>query len=625
LNAPRPTLVFVVPGDLEARTGGYGYDRRIAAGLRALGWSVAVTSLEGRYPHPDAAARGAAARAFAAMPDDSLVLVDGLAFGALPDEVQREQTRLRLVALVHHPLALETGLDAGTAATLEAGERRALAAARLVIVTSEPTARALARFGVSSDRVAVVEPGTEPAPESRGTGTPLQLLSVGSVVPRKGHRVLVDALARIPDRLWRLTVAGAVDRDLAEASALRDAIHASGLDRRVTLAGDLDADALAREYDRADLFVLPTFEEGFGMAVAEAVARGLPVVSTPTGGIADLVDREAGALVPPGDVDALARVLRAAMEDEDLRRGWTEAARQARRRLPGWDVAAARMAAALGRTEAGRPADSFSAAWLTLREPVDARARSPHVTAALVRALPARRPLRVLDLGAGTGSNARFLAPRLPGPSLWTLVDQDAGLLTTARSRLPADTATRVAHLSRLDDFVDLFAATDLVTASALLDLASASWLAGLVDRVRSTGAAVLFALSYDGRFACAPVDADDERVRTLVNLHQRVDKGLGPALGPTAGDDVARRLRRAGYQVWSEPSDWILGPDDDVLQRQLIEGWAEAASALAPADAGWIREWRRRREAHLAGGRSAMVVGHLDVAGVPLAGSARD
>lgn len=622
MSASIPTLVFVVPGDLETRTGGYGYDRRIVAGLRALGWAVAVTSLEGHYPRPDAAAREAAARVLAAVPDGSLVLVDGLAFGALPDEVLGERTRLRLVALVHHPLALETGLDPDAADELERGERRALAAARLVIVTSEPTARVLASFGVARDRVAVVEPGTDPAPEARGTGTPLQLLSVGSIVPRKGHRVLVDALAQLSDRPWHLTIAGAADRDPAEAAALGDRIRADGLDGRVTLAGDLDAEALAREYDRADLFVLPTFYEGFGMAVAEAVARGLPVVSTPTGGIVDLVDREAGALVPPGDVDALVRVLRAAMDDGDLRRGWTEAARDARRRLALWDVAAARMAAALGRVETGRAAERFSAGWLALREPADARARSSHITAELVRALPPRFPLRVLDLGAGTGSNARYLMPRLPGPSAWTLVDQDAALLAAARGRLAPNTPVRVADLSQLDDIADLFAAADLVTASALLDLVSTSWLADLVERVRAARAAVLFTLSYDGRFACSPVDPDDERVRALVNLHQRTDKGLGPALGPTAGEEAVRRLRRAGYRVWSEPSDWRLGPDDHVMQRQLVEGWADAASAIAPAEAGWIRGWRDRREAHLGEGRSELVVGHLDVAGVPAGGT---
>ena len=165
----RAPLYVVIPGDLEARTGGYGYDRRIIAGLRDRGWRIEVRRLDDSFPAPTRAARDHAAQVFAGMPDGAVVLVDGLAFGALPEQVEREGGRLAIVALVHHPLAAETGIDAALAAALEISERRALAAARSVVVTSRATAARLADYGVGADRIAVVEPGTDPAPLARGS------------------------------------------------------------------------------------------------------------------------------------------------------------------------------------------------------------------------------------------------------------------------------------------------------------------------------------------------------------------------------------------------------------------------------------------------------------------------
>jgi len=163
-----PRLVLVVPGRIDTRTGGYGYDRRIAAGLRELGWTVDVVELEESFPRPTKAALDHAARTLATIPDDTVVVLDGLALGAMPVEVEREQARLRLIAIVHHPLALETGIDPQLAAALDASERRALAAMRRVVVTSRATGRAVAGYGVDVDRIAVVEPGTDWVPLSHG-------------------------------------------------------------------------------------------------------------------------------------------------------------------------------------------------------------------------------------------------------------------------------------------------------------------------------------------------------------------------------------------------------------------------------------------------------------------------
>jgi glycosyltransferase involved in cell wall biosynthesis len=353
VTARTRSLAVLIPGDLDTRTGGYEYDRRIVAGLRDAGWTVDVVGLRGEYPHPDAAARAAARSALAAFDAGALVMVDGLALGTLPGEVLREQHRLRLVALVHHPLALETGLDAETAAELESSERRALEAVRLIVVTSSATAATLGRYGVDSERVAVVEPGTDPAPLARGSETTPHLIAVGSLVPRKGYETLIAAMARLSDRPWHLTCVGSLDRDPETAAIIRRAIADHGLEKRVTLIGELGERDLAAEYHRADLFVLATHYEGFGMAVAEALARGLPVVSTPTGGIPRLVGQEAGILVPPGDVGALAKALARVLDAPVLRADLCAAARRVRDSLPTWEDAARAMSAALERVAHG--------------------------------------------------------------------------------------------------------------------------------------------------------------------------------------------------------------------------------------------------------------------------------
>ena len=283
------SLAVLIPGDLESRTGGYGYDRRMIAGLRARGWSVAVHALDGSFPSPTYAAREQVVRMLAGQDAGTIVLVDGLAFGAMAEETERERARLRLVALVHHPLAAETGLDPEVARVLEGSERRALATARLVVVTSRATAISLESYDVPHAGIAVVEPGTDRRPVAQGSRDgSLQLLCVASVVPRKGYDTLIDALEGLRSLDWRLTCVGSLARHPDTVNRLRTRIDAAHLAGRVTLEGELDEAAVAERYDRADLFVLPTLYEGYGMAVAEALAHGVPVISTPTGAIPDL-------------------------------------------------------------------------------------------------------------------------------------------------------------------------------------------------------------------------------------------------------------------------------------------------------------------------------------------------
>ncbi len=203
----------------------------------------------------------------------------------MPGVARAHRDRLTLVALVHHPLALETGLDPATAAALAASEREALAVTRGVVVTSPATARLLAGYGVAADRITVALPGTDagpgrqPAPAPRIEQAPVHLLSVASLVPRKGHALLLDALTRLRDLPWQLTCVGSLDLDPPTAQAIRATAHERGLDARITFVGAVPSADLARFYDAADVFVMPTLYEGYGMAVAEAVARGLPVVA----------------------------------------------------------------------------------------------------------------------------------------------------------------------------------------------------------------------------------------------------------------------------------------------------------------------------------------------------------
>jgi glycosyltransferase involved in cell wall biosynthesis len=358
LTAPAD-CVLIVPGSLSQRSGGYEYDRKIVAGLRARGRTVDVRELDASFPRPTPAALTEAAAVLTAIPDQATVVVDGLAFGAMPAEAEREASRLHLIALVHLPLAAEIGIDREDAIRFDASERRALACARRVIVTGQATAIELKAYGVRREAIVVVEPGTDRAPLATGSrpgaGDQLHLVSVAAITPGKGHEILLSALGRLRHRRWRLTCAGSVERHPATVARLRDMLRdllpADGLEDRVSFTGELDEGALAALYDSADLFVHPTLHETYGMVVAEALARGLPVVSAATGAIPDLVGADAGLLVPPGDADALTDALSAVLGDDHLRERLAAGARRVRDRLPTWSEATDKIAAALASLE----------------------------------------------------------------------------------------------------------------------------------------------------------------------------------------------------------------------------------------------------------------------------------
>lgn len=337
-----PTVHWVVAGALDQVTGGYLYDRAIVEGLLALGVEVRVVELTGRHPLADDRARASARAGLSGLDDGACVVIDGLALPATAPVLYAQARRLRVVALVHHPLFLETGLSQAEAARLREEELACLALSARVVCTSPFTAGVLRDLGVPHGRIGTVVPGTVPPAQSAacsasrsGVAAP-HLLCVATVTARKGHVVLVRALAGLADLDWRLTCVGSLTREPETVAAVRAAVSSHGLDDRIEFAGERPPGSLDALFEDADLFVLPSFYEGYGMALAEALAHGLPVVSTRAGAIASTVPADAGILVPPGDPAALADALRRVLSDGALRRSMRDAAARAAAALPGW-------------------------------------------------------------------------------------------------------------------------------------------------------------------------------------------------------------------------------------------------------------------------------------------------
>ena len=343
-----PSLEFIVPGDPQTVSGGYGYDRRIIAGLGALGWQITVHVLDASFPHPTEAALAGAHSVLAGLREHALVLVDGLALGAMPQVARAHCARLDLVALVHHPLAAETGLSLELASRLQQSEQQALQTVRRVIVTSRATQEALLAYAIAPERMAVAEPGTDEAPLARGGGGgAVRMLCVGAVIPRKGHDVLIEALARLAPLGWQLTCVGSLTRSPHTVELLRSQLRRSALVERVRFVGEVDDNALEGLFRHADLFVLPARFEGYGMAVAEALARGLPVISTRTGAIPELVGTTAGLLVAPGDALGLRAALARVLNEPGLLAALAYGAAAVRATLTSWSQACERMSQVL--------------------------------------------------------------------------------------------------------------------------------------------------------------------------------------------------------------------------------------------------------------------------------------
>ncbi|MGE4062127.1 MAG: glycosyltransferase family 4 protein [Rhodospirillaceae bacterium] len=342
-----PEVWFAIPGDPAILTGGYVYARRLMDALPAAGWTPRPVSWPGSFPNPNESDLEAVRSSLESLPANATVLIDGLAYGALPTGLL-DGLRLRIVALVHHPLARESGLSAAEAAHFEKTERAALARTQRVIVTSPVTAQTLIEdYGVPKPRIHVALPGTDPAPRAAGGGDVPLILTVGTLTPRKGHDVLISALAQIADVPWRSRIVGSKERDPATTAALRSLIERHDLGRRIELAGELSGPSLGDVYHRADVFALASHYEGYGMVFAEALARGLPIVACAAGAVPVTVPADAGLLVPADDARAFADALRRVLSDHGLRLRLKDAAWRRGQALPRWSDTAAGVASAL--------------------------------------------------------------------------------------------------------------------------------------------------------------------------------------------------------------------------------------------------------------------------------------
>jgi glycosyltransferase involved in cell wall biosynthesis len=327
---------FVVPGDLTTPTGGYTYDRRVVGELRAMGWDIDVIDIGDHFPRPTWEQCAEAQKLLEAAPATSPMIIDGLAFGTMPKSAAALARTHKLIALVHHPLALETGLSQADAAAFRVSECAALAMTRHVITNSTFTANALtADYEVAPQNITIAEPGTDRTDWSVGSASDtIQLLTVGAVVPRKGYDLLVAALADLTDLPWRLDIVGDTTRSPQTVARVQTAIDEAGLGERILLTGALPDDALAQAYKFADVFVLASHLEGYGMAAAGAIAHGMPLVATRGGALVDTV-AQSGMLVAP-NVAELSAALRKAISDPETREQLRAAARASAQRLPTW-------------------------------------------------------------------------------------------------------------------------------------------------------------------------------------------------------------------------------------------------------------------------------------------------
>jgi glycosyltransferase involved in cell wall biosynthesis len=347
------TVCFVVPGLIDDPTrpsGGNLYDRRVSGGLARLGWSVVETEAAGSWPEPDATALALLEAQLAVLPEGSLVMVDGLVASAAAGVLVPLAGRLRLVVLVHMPLGLDRpGADIGL------GEAAVLRAARAVIATSAWTsAQLLAWYALGPGSIHVAEPGVDAAEPALGTPNGGRLLCVAAVVPHKGHDVLLGALAQIAEFEWCCTCVGALDIDRVHAERLRRVVSNDGLDHRVQFVGPRTGADLNSLYAAADLLVVASRAETYGMVVTEALARGIPVIATEVGGLPgalgyDPDGQRPGLLVPAGDSAALAAALRRWIGDAVLRQNLRATAGRRREALTDWSVTSERVARVLDR------------------------------------------------------------------------------------------------------------------------------------------------------------------------------------------------------------------------------------------------------------------------------------
>ena len=506
LRAAALTAIHVVvPDGIDdpARpSGGNVYDRRLCRGLTAIGWSVHEHAVPGSWPRPAAASYAALAGVLRRVPDDAVVLLDGLVASAAPEALVPQASRLRLVVLVHMPLGHRPPAAAGDAT--RTAERAVLSAAAAVVTTSAWTRRRLLElYPLAAARVHVAEPGVDAAALAPGTAAAGALLCVAAVTFDKGHDVLLDALETTADLAWHCVCVGSLERDPAFVASLRQRAQDGGLGDRVCFPGPRVGADLDRSYAAADLLVLASRAETYGMVVSEALARGLPVVAAEVGGVAEALGHGAdgtrpGLLVPPDDRAALGAALRAWLVDDELEGGCARppasGARRSRRGRP--------------------PRPSSPASWPGCRDDRGGHpgqrglARPPRARRRRGPCARSRRGARATPPGERPPGDPRprgrlrgdgpLAGAALPGPQHWVVHDRDADLLAVAVGDPPGPAAdgAEVTVEARQSDITRLrpgdLANATLVTASALLDMLTGDELAGLVAVCGGAGCPVL-------------------------------------------------------------------------------------------------------------------------------------
>ena len=660
---------LVVPGSVNQLTGGYRYDSAL---LKALQWSgVDAEAIE----LPDLADPEALQTLVKDLqhktPGPCHLIVDGLAL----TELHRHHATLlkrfsrsssgkhSLVALVHHPLCDETGHLEIRQADLQATEAEALLAVDLILTTSSHTSRRVQTLFSPSQVVVPVEPGVDrPArllkKEHSFDPHPLKLLCVASLVPRKGQDVLLRALYRLPFINLSCTFVGLLDRDPDYVRHIRELVVELGLSERVEIEGALADEALEQRWQAADVLVLPSWYEGYGMVLDEAAVRGVPVLTTTGGALAATFREGSGLQVPPGDVQAMAAAIERFATDTALLSNCRTFSLTYSQTQRTWEEAAAEVIMALEMNiPQPRRVDLFNEQWLAMREPFDHQARSGNEPEqALLRwagTLQARgRQLTMLDLGAGRGSNLRHLDTCLAqthsglAKAEKIAIDHDPSLLQAIEGR--ADTQTLQLDLADTTRFESAVTAlckdkdAVLLTGSALLDLVSMDWMNRLVELAAQQGAALLFTLSVDGSRTICPAEPLDAEIQQLFNDHQQ-SRGLP---GPEAAAYFAAQARKGGLKVTVGASDWQVdsaaGAADRQLLTSLLTGWREAvreqlADRHTAADAAQsgaqtgnqliqIDAWCQRRMSQIQSGTLRLRLGHCDVfarpAGMPKASS---
>ncbi|MEM7214563.1 MAG: glycosyltransferase family 4 protein [Pseudomonadota bacterium] len=343
-------ILFIIPGDINLPTGGYRYDRAIIEEWRRMNLSVELLSLEGNFPGISEHEKQDTLQQIRDIPNYDIAVVDGLAGGAHPEMLRLLSKKIPAVALIHHPLCMENGLDQDTISALHSSEAEGLQHVSGIITTSPETSKTvISLFGISESSVHHVLPGVNRSVTSTPSDAgPANLLCVGSVIERKGHLVLIEALASLAHLDWHLHCIGKTDFQPDLFAKITNLIEEEKLDDRITFYGAVDEEELEKAYSTAHVFVLPSLFEGYGMAYAEAIVRGLPVIGTRAGAIPDTVPERCGILVEPGDVGKLAEALQTMISEPGKRRSVRSACLSEAGRFPTWRDSASKFASILG-------------------------------------------------------------------------------------------------------------------------------------------------------------------------------------------------------------------------------------------------------------------------------------